>query len=195
MEDAEENVDTAKTKVAELRKTLAKSPKTNEEGDLLIWVGVLRAINEQASKVFKPVENKIGEMEGGYVTRLSVYRQSVVRILQDSWGLTANDDYEENEILAHLDRVVAHVMLHLTPEQGQGQAPEPLLGGFVMNSAWAALNNIKEGIKEVSASFERGARLTCERERRSVAGSTPSSTTTRTCIQRRTPWTTGRQRC
>lgn len=154
IDDADANVETAKAKVAELRTLLEKTPKTKDEGDLMIWVGVLNTIDKKASTVFTDAEDRIGDMTGAYVTPLSVYRQSVVKILQDAWGLSSNDDWEENEILTHLDRIVARVLLHLTPEQGKPRAPEPLLGAFVMDNAWDAFSNVKEGIKEVSASFD-----------------------------------------
>jgi hypothetical protein len=153
IDDADANVDTAKEKLAELRTTLEKRPKTKEKGDVMIWAGVLQTIDKKASTVFTDVEDKVGEMTGAYVTPLSVYRQSAIKSLRDAWGLTSNDEWEENEILAHLDRVCARVLLHLTVETGKERAPEPLLGAFVMDNAWSALNNVKEGVKEVSASF------------------------------------------
>ncbi|KAG2742130.1 hypothetical protein P692DRAFT_20879894 [Suillus brevipes Sb2] len=154
IDDADANVATAKEKLAELRTTLEKRPKTKEKGDVMIWAGVLQTIDKKASTVFTDVEDKVGEMTGAYVTPLSVYRQSAIKCLRDAWGLTSNDEWEENEILAHLDRVCARVLLHLTVETGKARAPEPLLGAFVMDNAWSALNNVKEGVKEVCRWFD-----------------------------------------
>ncbi|KAG2738775.1 hypothetical protein P692DRAFT_20882247 [Suillus brevipes Sb2] len=154
IDDADANVATAKEKLAELRTTLEKRPKTKEKGDVMIWAGVLQTIDKKASTVFTDVEDKVGEMTGAYVTPLSVYRQSAIKSLRDAWGLTSNDEWEENEILAHLDRVCARVLLHLTVETGKARAPEPLLGAFVMDNAWSALNNVKEGVKEVCRWFD-----------------------------------------
>lgn len=48
------------------------------------------------------------------------------------------------------------MLLHLMPEQAKVRAPEPLLRVFIMDNAWAAFNNMKEGIKEVSILFDNG---------------------------------------
>jgi hypothetical protein len=58
-EDADANVDTAKAKVAELRMSLKKLPKTKDKGDLMIWVGMLQMINKKVSALFMAVEDKI----------------------------------------------------------------------------------------------------------------------------------------
>ncbi|KIK34335.1 hypothetical protein CY34DRAFT_17794 [Suillus luteus UH-Slu-Lm8-n1] len=111
-------------------------------------------IDKHASFAFQDVKDHIGDMTPRYVELLSSYRQKVVHSLKDAWGLTENEDFEENEILVHLDRVVARVMLHLSPEQGKKHAPEPLLCGMLMDHAWTTFGSIKEGLQEVSRWFE-----------------------------------------
>lgn len=139
-------------RVAELRKSLVGHVKAKDEHDLSIWASVMDTIDKHASFAFQDVKDHIGDMTPRYVELLSSYRQKVVHSLKDAWGLTENEDFEENEILVHLDRVVARVMLHLSPEQGKKHAPEPLLCGMLMDHAWTTFGSIKEGLQEVSAS-------------------------------------------
>lgn len=143
--------ETATKRVGELRTLLAANVKAKDEHDLLIWASVMQSINKHASFAFSDIKDHIGDMTPTYVEPLSSYRQKVVHTLKDAWGLTENEDFEENEILVHLDRVVARVMLHLTPEQGKTNAPEPLLCGMLMDHAWTTFGCIKEGLQEVSA--------------------------------------------
>jgi hypothetical protein len=145
--------ETAIARVAELRKSLVANVKSKDEHDLSIWASVMDAIDKHASFSFNDIKDRIGEMTPAYVEPLSSYRQKVVQSLRDAWGLTDNEDFDENEILVHLDRVVARVMLHLTPEQGKQHAPEPLLSGTLMDHAWTTFGSIKEGLQEVSASL------------------------------------------
>lgn len=49
----------------------------------------------------------------------------------------------------NLDRIVARVTLHLTPELGAQHAPEPLLGAWMMNYMWEYLIRTQVGIVEV----------------------------------------------
>ncbi|KAG1758542.1 hypothetical protein EDD22DRAFT_956780 [Suillus occidentalis] len=144
----------AMKKVAALRETILKSVRPNDEVDLSVWSNVLGAIDKKASASFSGVSEHLGEMSGTYITPLSSYRQDIMKTLRDAWGLTANEDFEENEILTHYDRIVARVLLYLTPEQGKDQAPIPLLGGFVMNAAWDSFVKIQDGIAEVCRWFE-----------------------------------------
>lgn len=136
-------------KIAELRTLLGHTVKAKEEGDMSLWATVMQPIDKLAVGYLSSVKEQLGDMSTSYVSRLSDYRQKVTRMLQDSWGLTENEDFEQNEILAHLDRVIARVALHLTPTEGKAQAPLPLLGGFLMDFAWESFVRIEEGIAEV----------------------------------------------
>ncbi|KAG1739081.1 hypothetical protein EDD22DRAFT_959421 [Suillus occidentalis] len=141
-------------RVGELRTSLGAHVKAKDEHDLSIWASVMDSINKHASFAFSDIKDHIGDMTPTYVEPLSSYRQKVVQSLKDAWGLTENEDFKENEILVHLDRVVARVMLHLTPEQGKTNAPEPLLCGMLMDHAWTTFGCIKEGLQEISRWFE-----------------------------------------
>ncbi|KAG1770783.1 hypothetical protein EV702DRAFT_1049234 [Suillus placidus] len=140
--------------VAALRESMSRTVKPNDEADISLWASVLESIDKHASSEFADVSDHIGEMTTTYITPLSAYRQRVVKTLQDAWGLTSNEDFEENKILAHLDRIVARVMLYLMPQEGKDLAPLPLLGGFVMNAAWDSFVRIQDGIAEVCRWFE-----------------------------------------
>ncbi|KAG1760403.1 hypothetical protein EDD22DRAFT_848527 [Suillus occidentalis] len=141
-------------RVGELCTSLGAHVKAKDEHDLSIWASVMDSINKHASFMFNDIKDHIGDMTPMYVEPLSSYRQKVVHSLKDVWGLTKNKDFEENEILIHLDQVVTHVMLHLMPEQGKTNAPEPLLCGMLMDHAWTMFGCIKEGLQEVSHWFE-----------------------------------------
>lgn len=180
-------------KIAELRTLLGHTVKAKEEGDMTLWATVMQPINKLAVGYLSSVKEQLGDMSTSYVSRLSDYRQKVTRMLQDSWGLTENEDFTQNEILAHLDRVIARVALHLTPTEGKAQAPLPLLGGFLMDFAWESFVRIEEGIAEVRLLLNKNVqngRLTREHERRYHVGSRRSSTITGCCIRRPTRWTT-----
>ncbi|KAG2033862.1 hypothetical protein BDR03DRAFT_1013880 [Suillus americanus] len=154
LDQAEAGDDAAIKRIADLRESIQKSPKDADVAHLSMWAQVMEPINNHAKVAFAEVVDSIGEMSTTYVSRLSVYRQNVIKTLQDAWNLTANDNLEDNEILAHLDRVVARTVLHLTPEDGKQKAPEPLLGGFMMNYAWTSFTKLQEGIGEVCRWFE-----------------------------------------
>ncbi|KAG2130917.1 hypothetical protein DEU56DRAFT_914675 [Suillus clintonianus] len=154
LEKADARDAAAIAKVAELRTLLLRTPKAKDDQDLSLWANVMDGLDKNASSALSKISEHMGEMSPVYIAPLSIYRQSVVKTLQDGWGLTSNEDYEENEILAHLDRVVARVLLYLTPEQGQVHAPEPLLCGFVMNESWDSFVRIQDGLAEVCRWFE-----------------------------------------
>ncbi|KAG2062779.1 hypothetical protein BDR04DRAFT_1123710, partial [Suillus decipiens] len=118
-------------RVAQLRTSLQAKVKAKDEQNVSIWSSVMHTLNKHTSFTFNDIKDQIGEMAP-----------------VDAWGLTNNEDFEENEILAHLDRVIARVMLYLTPEQGKTHAPEPLLCGFLMNNAWDSFMRIKDGLQE-----------------------------------------------
>jgi hypothetical protein len=143
----------AMKKIEALRQTMSKPVKPQDEVDISVWGSVLGAVDKKASLLFSGVSEHLGEMSGPYITPLSTYRQTIMKTLRDAWGLTANEDFAENEILNHYDRIVARVLLYLTPQEGKEVAPLPLLGGFVMNAAWDSFVNIQDGIGEVSVSF------------------------------------------
>ncbi|KAG1761152.1 hypothetical protein EDD22DRAFT_954302 [Suillus occidentalis] len=154
LDESESGDETVLAKLAELRAMIEHTVKAKDEGDMSVWAGVLQPIDKLADTYFNGVKTHIGDMTTEYVSPLSKYQHRVVKTLQDAWGLTDDEEFEDNEILAHLDRVVARVALYLTPQNGKTQAPLPLLGGFLMDFAWESLVGIQEGISEVARWFE-----------------------------------------
>ncbi|KAG1719863.1 hypothetical protein EDD22DRAFT_854788, partial [Suillus occidentalis] len=148
LDESESGDETVLAKLAELRAMIEHTVKAKDEGDMSVWAGVLQPIDKLADAYFNGVKTHIGDMTTEYVSPLSKYQHRVVKTLQDAWGLTDDEEFEDNEILAHLDRVVARVALYLTPQNGKTQAPLPLLGGFLMDFAWESLVGIQEGISE-----------------------------------------------
>jgi hypothetical protein len=138
-------------KIAELQVSLVQELKKSDREDLLFWASVIKPMDKHASTVFGDGSNMIGEMTLEYIIPLSSHQQSVVEMLQKSWGLSSDKGFEENTILMHLDRVVARMLLYLMPEEGKAHAPLPLLGEFVMTNAWESFVSIQDGIGEVSA--------------------------------------------
>ncbi|KAG2106919.1 uncharacterized protein F5147DRAFT_653522 [Suillus discolor] len=122
--------------------------------DMAIWAQVLEAMDKHANDAFSEIKDQIGEMSPKYIMHLSSYRSKVIKTLRDTWHLTSNANIKNNQILTHLDSIVARVALHLTPQEGKTEAPEPLLGGFMMTYAWASFTKIEEGIGEVCRWFE-----------------------------------------
>ncbi|KAG0704650.1 hypothetical protein DFH29DRAFT_1067848, partial [Suillus ampliporus] len=140
--------------IEELRKSIDEAHKEGEEGDLSMWAEVMKAMNNHATAAFGEISSSIGQMTPKYVQHLSSYRQNVVNTLQEVWAVGPDKDYGENEILKHLDRVVARVAVHLTPKEGEREAPEPLLGAFMMDYAWSVFTKLEEGIAELCRWFE-----------------------------------------
>ncbi|KAG0697725.1 hypothetical protein DFH29DRAFT_1071474, partial [Suillus ampliporus] len=140
--------------IEELRKSIDEAHKEGEEGDLSMWAEVMKAMNNHATAAFGEISSSIGQMTPKYVQHLSSYRQNVVNTLQEVWAIGPDKDYGENEILKHLDRVVARVAVHLTPKEGEREAPEPLLGAFMMDYAWSVFTKLEEGIAELCRWFE-----------------------------------------
>ncbi|KAG1882287.1 uncharacterized protein F5891DRAFT_1251064 [Suillus fuscotomentosus] len=145
----------ATKQLAMLRESM-RTCKENEKGDLSTWMEVIGSLNEHAEAVFTGYEDIIEEMTPAYVTTLSIYRGSVIRTLRDMWSLSkkSEDEIKSNDILKSLDRIVARVTLHLTPELGAKHAPEPILGAWMMNYIWEYLIRTQVGIVEICHWFE-----------------------------------------
>ncbi|KAG1725397.1 hypothetical protein EDD22DRAFT_853683 [Suillus occidentalis] len=145
---------TVLAKLAELRTMIECTVKVKDEGGMSVWAGVLQLINKLVDMYFNGIKTHIRDMTTAYVSPLSKYQHRVVKTLQDVWGLTDDEEVEDNEILAHLDCIIARVALYLTPQNGKTQAPLPLLGFFLMDFTWESLVGIQEGISEVAHWFE-----------------------------------------
>ncbi|KAG1735361.1 uncharacterized protein EDB91DRAFT_1083809 [Suillus paluster] len=125
LDDAEAGDQQAIAEVEKLRKSINETQQDGEEGDLSMWAEVMQSLDNHAKTAFAQNIESIGQMTPKYVLRLSAYRQNAIMTLQDAWSVSPGKDYGENEILQHLDRVVARVAIHLTPKEGDRQAPEP----------------------------------------------------------------------
>ncbi|KAG2053965.1 hypothetical protein BDR06DRAFT_1008156 [Suillus hirtellus] len=112
------------------------------------------AMDKHAKDAFGEITDTIGDMSPKYIMHLSSYWLKVIKTLRDRWNLTLHTNFKDNQILTHLDCVIARVMLHLTPQEGKKQAPDPLLGGFMMLYDWASFMKIERGITEVCRWFE-----------------------------------------
>ncbi|KAG1755295.1 uncharacterized protein EDB91DRAFT_1242496 [Suillus paluster] len=154
LDDAEAGDQQAIAEVEKLRKSINETQQDGEEGDLSMWAEVMQSLDNHAKTAFAQNIESIGQMTPKYVLRLSAYRQNAIMTLQDAWSVSPGKDYGENEILQHLDRVVARVAIHLTPKEGDRQAPEPLLGGMMMDYAWTTFSRLQEGIAEMCRWFE-----------------------------------------
>ncbi|KAG1893691.1 uncharacterized protein F5891DRAFT_979630 [Suillus fuscotomentosus] len=150
-ERAEEGDEEAKKQLKTLRETMKKS---SSSFDMSMWTQVLAAMDKHAKDAFGELTDIIGDMSPKYIMHLSSYRSKVIKTLRDRWNLTSHANFQDNPILTHLDRIVARVALHLTPQEGKKNAPEPLLGGFMMSYAWASFTKIEKGIAEVCRWFE-----------------------------------------
>ncbi|KAG2125136.1 uncharacterized protein EDB93DRAFT_1110324 [Suillus bovinus] len=146
----------AQAEIAKLRKIMEESDYGDDDSELTLWAEVLDSVDKHALDAFDTIRDSIGQMTPTYVMRLSSYRQGIINSMRNKWSINANKDYSqnENEILQHLDRVVARVALFLTPKEGETHAPEPLLGGFMMDYAWSTFNKLKLGLAEICRWFE-----------------------------------------
>jgi hypothetical protein len=105
-------------------------------------------LDKGARKAFQDNQEDMEAMTPTYIMSLSSYRQDIIRTLKDAWfkhGTSADD----NEITLHLDRVMARVVIHLTPEEESVRAHEPLLCGFMLDYAWSSMMLMEKAIAEV----------------------------------------------
>ncbi|KAG1802532.1 uncharacterized protein BJ212DRAFT_1304810 [Suillus subaureus] len=154
VEKSENGDKTAKDELTELRRVIT-SCLPADEGELSIWAPVLDKIDSHAS-IFADHADIIEEMSPSYIAALSTYRNNVIRTLRQAWlGNDSNRSADgENTIFKHLDSIIARVALHLTPTETAERAPEPLLGGFLMDYAWNYMIKVKEAIAEICRWFE-----------------------------------------
>ncbi|KAG2335348.1 hypothetical protein BDR05DRAFT_954142, partial [Suillus weaverae] len=154
LEKSEKGDKEAKVKLAELRKSIA-SCESADEGELSIWAEVIDKIDSHTS-AFNDHIDSMEEMSPSYIEALSTYRNNVIRTLRHAWLVNKGNDTADgdNQIMKHLDSIIARVALHLTPSENAERAPEPLLGGFLMNYAWECMTKVKAGIAEICRWFE-----------------------------------------
>jgi hypothetical protein len=137
--------------VAELQdlRVLLENSTPNHGGGYL-WAGVMDDLDRHARTAFEERKKVMQEMTPKYVTRLSIYRQNVLKTLEKAWLRAGRGAGELNEIDQHLDRSMARVLLSLTPLDGDTYAPEPLLCAWLLDYVWDELTAVEEGIAEVS---------------------------------------------
>ncbi|KAG2029473.1 hypothetical protein BDR03DRAFT_1018337 [Suillus americanus] len=152
-----DQMDAGNEEATEKVKTLRASINDSalfRDSDLSIWGDVAQALDKHAKTAFAEVAECIGEMTPSYITRLHTYQQNVVDTLQQTWLLKGRAKPGDADHLKHLDQVVARVALFLTPQPGSPYAPEPLLGGFMMDYAWRTFSRVEKGIAETCRWFE-----------------------------------------
>ncbi|KAG2353003.1 hypothetical protein BDR07DRAFT_1497243 [Suillus spraguei] len=155
LEEAENGNETAKVKLTAMREDMS-SCRSDELGDLSTWSEVIGKLDAHAAKSFEGHEDCMQQMTPAYVTALSKYRANVIRTLRESWSLSNKKEsvIQANEILKRLDSIVARVALSLTPDESANFAPEPLLGGWLMDYVWQCLTKVQVGIAEICRWFE-----------------------------------------
>ncbi|KAG2109801.1 hypothetical protein BD769DRAFT_1392420 [Suillus cothurnatus] len=136
--------------VAELQdlRVLLENSTPNHGGGYL-WAGVMDDLDRHARTAFEERKKVMQEMTPKYVTRLSIYRQNVLKTLEKAWLRAGRGAGELNEIDQHLDHSMARVLLSLTPLDGDTYAPEPLLCAWLLDYVWDELTAVEEGIAEV----------------------------------------------
>ncbi|KAG0692122.1 hypothetical protein DFH29DRAFT_1009329 [Suillus ampliporus] len=132
LQKAEKGDEAAKSEVHELRQSILAYGR-DEEGDISMWAEVMDELDAHAITAFDEVQDSMEDMTSTYISRLSSYRQNVIEALKKKWSLNDVVKGGDNKIVQHLDRVVARVLLHLTPDAEEPRAPEPLIGGFMLD--------------------------------------------------------------
>ncbi|KAG2028364.1 hypothetical protein BDR03DRAFT_988505, partial [Suillus americanus] len=117
LEKSEKGDKEAKVKLAELRKSIA-SCESADEGELSIWAEVIDKIDSHTS-AFNDHIDSMEEMSPSYIEALSTYRNNVIRTLRHAWLVNKGNDTADgdNQIMKHLDSIIARVALHLTPSE------------------------------------------------------------------------------
>jgi hypothetical protein len=117
-------------------------------GEATTFVPVLLDIEKAASKCFKAYQGMMGTWDSEYKEKLAIYQGDVVGLLRSKW-LSRSGGGRASEEVAWLDNVVARTRLWLMPIPDV-HIPMPLMTGTIMDKAWASLEAVKEGYKEVS---------------------------------------------
>ncbi|KAG1726753.1 hypothetical protein EDB19DRAFT_1833324 [Suillus lakei] len=144
LDDVEQGDEEAQKQVKKLRETI-EGYAEEEEGDISIWGEVLEKVDSQKS---------LGRMTPEYVMQLSTYREGVLAVLRKTWLGGNAGRGKDNMIIRRLDSVMARVLLVLTPDVNADTAPEPLLGGMMLDYAWDYFQTVKIGIAEICRWFE-----------------------------------------
>ncbi|KAG1718551.1 uncharacterized protein EDB91DRAFT_1089989, partial [Suillus paluster] len=148
LDRAENDDEAAKKKLKELRMSI-ENCKSDEEGDLAIWAEVIGPLDKHTAVFQQAAKDSLQEMVPAYVGPLSTYRQHSVATLKKAWLSSGKGTQGgDNHIFQHLDRVIARVMLHLTPDEDEVQAPET-----VARRLHARLRLV-EGVAEICRWFE-----------------------------------------
>jgi hypothetical protein len=149
LEDVERGDEKAVKRAKELRQIIA-GYTPEQEGDITIWAEWIGTFDLAARESFRDLSKGVGVLTADYIVSLSTYRETLVSNLQRKWHVGSSSRGSDNKIVKHLDTIVARLLLVLTPDVTAPDAPEPLLGGMMLNYAWTFLNTVKTGIAEVS---------------------------------------------
>ncbi|KAG2130761.1 hypothetical protein DEU56DRAFT_757826 [Suillus clintonianus] len=153
LDDVEHNVAGAAAKVKELREQIA-GYTPEQEGDITIWAEWIGTFDIAARQAFRDLSKGVGVMTSEYIVSLSTYRETLIGHLRRKWRVGSTSRGSENKIVKHLDMIVARLLLVLTPDASANHAPEPLLGGMMLDYAWTYLTTVKTGIAEICRWFE-----------------------------------------
>lgn len=116
------------------------------DDDCLIFVPVVKEIDDAASRCFKAYEGTLGARQTDYEEALERYRGDVIRILEDHFASETHRSAEDKRM--HED-VKARTYGWLS-DSLQDNLPMPLMTGYVMDRVWKELNAAKDGYTEVS---------------------------------------------
>jgi hypothetical protein len=119
-----------------------------KDDDYLIFVPVLKEIDDAASRCFGAYEGTLGARQTDYEEALERYRNDVVLILENHFSSETHRSAEEKR--THED-VKARTYAWLS-DTHQDNLPMPLMTGYVMDRVWTEFNAAKDGYTEVSAS-------------------------------------------
>ncbi|KAG1817560.1 uncharacterized protein BJ212DRAFT_1299107 [Suillus subaureus] len=122
---------------------------TPNHGGGYLWAGVMDDLDWHAKTAFEERKKVMQKMTPKYITRLSTYRQNVLKTLEKAWLRTGRGAGELNEIDWHLDHSMVQVLLSLTALDGDTYTPEPLLSAWLLDYIWDELAAVENGIAEV----------------------------------------------
>jgi hypothetical protein len=118
-----------------------------KEDDCLIFVPMLKDIDDAAARCFKAYDGCLGAHQPDYEEALERYRTDVVNIMEIHLSSEGHRSAEERQI--HED--IKACTYRWLSDTRQDNLRLPLMTGYVMDRVWKELNTAKDGYTEVSA--------------------------------------------
>ncbi|KAG2337832.1 hypothetical protein BDR05DRAFT_952347 [Suillus weaverae] len=125
---------------------MGKIPKVQEE-DCLVFLPMMKEIDDVAVKCFKSYEGSLGARQPDYEEAVKRYREDVIRVLKQYFSSQGHRSPEEKHW--HED-VLGRTYIWLTDTHGENM-PMPLMTGYIMDRVWDELDAAKDGFSEASA--------------------------------------------